>query len=200
MNVSVLKLVQQLSGLLPCLQEKKADFERSQEEFLSVVHKLLAQSRDIGLPMPSENYYSVIENGLKRFVNAKEVEKIRQKWQGNFLLDIPYRVLRIRKCGKSVKLPLGEGGLHWGLEKVLTLGMSRPGIPFGYKSFKLNNSSPAALFARTLTRYVFEVRKFLGDTNKIKQCLKKASVDISQSDSGRGYVFLKKWTYIVING
>ena len=76
--------------------------------------------------------YAVFKNGRKKIVGAAAVETIRKELRGNFLLDQPIRVLRIKTGRKTRTVQLGRDGLHRGIENVLIKGMRKPGSHFGH--------------------------------------------------------------------
>jgi hypothetical protein len=96
---------------------------------------------------------------------------------------------------------LGKGGLHWGFEKVLLVGMCRPGILFGHETFRENFSNDIGIgTARVLSRYVCLIRREIGDSGRKPIYLQSVSVDRSISSTGQGYRFDPRWDYLVIKG
>ncbi len=148
--------------------------------------------------VPSD-LYMTNENGQRRIVTAEEAEEIRQQWSGHFLLDLPRQNLLIR-TGKAVKgVKLGSRDLHWGVEKVLIVGMSQPGVGFGYAKFsKVRPGGSGIGDVTALTRYVYEARRAIGDTGQRSRYIHKTRVEPSESPTRWGYVFDDRYRYLVI--
>lgn len=142
--------------------------------------------------------YIATVNGRRTRATAREIDKLRRKWRGDFLLDVPERLLRLRRGGQVLDLPLGNGELHRGIEHVLVRGMSSPGRPFGHLSVnsQLGNGHPIG--STVLSRYVFTIRHVIGDSGRRPRYLLGTDVDRPCSDTCRGYVFSDLWTYTVI--
>jgi hypothetical protein len=152
----------------------------------------------LALALPAD-LYMVNENGHRQVVTAEKAEQIRQEWLGHFLLDLPRQSLVIR-TGKTVThVKLGSGRLHWGVEKVLMVGMSQPGVGFGYAKFsKVSPGGSGIGDVSALTRYVHEARRAIGDTGRGSRYIHKTRVEPSESPTRWGYVFDNQCRYMVI--
>ena len=142
--------------------------------------------------------YVVFENGAEKPASESVVAQLRETWQGEFLLDQPARELRVRTGKKARRLHLGHGGLHYGLEKVLLKGMGEPGDAFGHRSFDGVHGESEINSAETLSRYVFDIRRAIGDPARRTSYLHNVEVDSGLSRTRRGYVFDSRWRYLVI--
>jgi hypothetical protein len=203
-NREAIERIRLLAELLPQLQ---GVLEVGERVFANARLILLRASESLEylvktglMPALPSNLYLVNENGKRRGVNADTAERLRRTWRGNFLLDLPRRVLVVH-IGKTKKhIRLGQGGLHWGIEKVLIVGMSQPGVPFGFYTFsKVDNRRAGISEMRTLTRYIHDARNAIGDSGKNSRYIHKATVDFTESPSRWGYVFDNRWSYLVIS-
>jgi hypothetical protein len=141
----------------------------------------------------------VIEKGHTRPATDDDVDKLRSQWDGQFLLDEPARELRVKTGKKAMRLRLGPGGLHRGLEKVLLLGMSKPGRAFGEVRFQqVFGRSGGITKPQTLSRYIHTLRKQFRDAARESKYIDTLRVDGSVSQSGYGYAFNPRWSYLVI--
>lgn len=151
------------------------------------------------IPVLPLGLYMVNENGNRDMVTTDMAERIRQRWSGDFLLDLPRQTFRIRKGKRLFRLRLGTEGLHWGVQQVLIVGMSQPGVPFGFHTFSRCDPKGSGIgTVKTLTRYICEARRAIGDTGLKKHYIHKTRVDPNESPSRWGYVFDNQWSYLVI--
>ncbi len=128
--------------------------------------------------------YAVIEDGNQQIVGQSEVATFRRTWDGTFLLDLPLRVLQIRRARTPKTLRLGREGLGWGAEQVLAVGMCQPGTPFGFYTFSKRDPKGSGIgHVKTLTRYVCAVRRAIGDSGKKSVYIHKTKVDPNESPS-----------------
>lgn len=145
-----------------------------------------------------ESAYAAFENGKKKIVGADAVERIRKEWRGNFLLDQPLRVLRVKTGRKTRAVQLGRDAIHRGIENVLIKGMRNPGRHFGHCSFLAQTGNNRDIGPNVLARYVCTIRKVIGDSGRKPVYLLGTSVDVGFSRTGRGYAFSEEWAYTVI--
>jgi hypothetical protein len=151
------------------------------------------------MPALPVDLYMINENGNRKTVTADKAERIRQKWSGDFLLDLPRQTLQIQRGNETQKLRLGTSDLHWGVQQVLIVGMSQPSIAFGFNTFRRTEPKGGGISSvKTLTRYIHEARKALGDLAYETRYIHKTRVDPYESPSRWGYVFDDRWSYLVI--
>jgi len=192
-----------LTELLPRLQDAMARAEQACAEARPILHQAsscLQYFAEAGLMSvwPSD-LYLVNENGNRRIVTGNTAEQIRRSWSGDFLLDLPRQTLHIKRAKKGQKLRLGGERLHWGVEQVLIVGMSQPGVPFGYHTFSRRDPKGSGIGSvKTLTRYVRKARQAIGDIAYETRYVHKVRVDPNESPSRWGYVFDDRWDYLVI--
>lgn len=148
--------------------------------------------------LPTE-FYMVNESGHRRTVTAEQAERIRQEWSGHFLLDLSRQTLLVR-TGKAVKVvQFGSARLHWGVQKILMVGMSQPGVGFGYAKFSKASPHGSGIGdVSALTRYVHDARRAIGDCGRRSRFLHKTRVELSESPTRWGYVFDDRYSYLVI--
>ena len=148
--------------------------------------------------LPSRPYWITVD-GKRRPATAEQAETVRRRWRKHFLLDVPRRLLRV-KDGRNVReVKLGGKGMHYGMQRILVFAMTHPGWPFGCETLFEHLSSDGHVKARVLSRYVFDVRKAVGDSGENSRYLLSTSVDRSCSDTGKGYVFDERFRYTVID-
>jgi hypothetical protein len=174
--------------------EHETEIRKAAQGLQVILQALMGTQGDI---RPLEAYV-VTEDGKARPASEEDVARLRQQWHGEFLLDEPARELRVESGKKARKLHLGHGGLHYGLERVLLKGMSKPGQAFGHFSFgdALGNSDIGS--AESLSRYVCDIRRAIDDSARRARYLRSAEVDRGLSSTGRGYEFDPQWRYLVI--
>ncbi len=143
--------------------------------------------------------YMVIQNGTSKPALESEVQRLRDEWNGEFLLDLPARVLHINTENMKEDVSLGRGGLGKCAEKVLVKGMSKPGRPFGQTSFDAGKEPDPDPWARsTLASVVCRIRKAMGDRDRDTSYLQTVEVGRGLSGSGYGYQFTPHADYLVI--
>lgn len=185
------KLSAQIEGVISSLR-------RFQSVLMAVV-----RNPDICAPSSADidggAVYVANENGQRRFINANETERIRKEWSGHFLLDLPRQTLQIRTGRTDKRAHLGSGPAHWGVIKVLMVGMSQPGVAFGYARFSRIRPGGSGIGDVTvLGRYVHSVRRVIGDNGRKSRYLHKTRVDLAESPTRWGYVFDDRYEYLVI--
>jgi len=155
-------------------------------------------SFDIDTLIPPD-VYLVITDGNREFVEKEKVEEIWQNLPADFILDRAARCLWVKKGDRHQKFELAPGKVYWGLEKVLYVGMARPGTPFGHRDALRQFPKDLGVgTVGTLRRYVCKIRNMLGDSGKDNKILRTVTIDRTSSETGIGYVFDSNWSYIVI--
>jgi hypothetical protein len=202
-NKEVIYRITLLTELLPQLQDTMEASERvfaKARPILREALKCLEYLAKAGLiPTLPVDRYMINENGSREIVTADEAEKARRQWPGDFLLDLPRQTLQIRRGKKKHILRLGTASLHWGVQQVLIVGMSQPGIPFGFHTFSRTDPKGSGIGSvKTLTRYIHEARQAIGDLAYETRYIHKTRVDFNESPSRWGYVFADCWSYLVI--
>jgi len=201
MNQGVLRKLRTLSKLSVEIRHRAAEAEehycemrKAAEQIQMILQSLMGIDGEVHAVEP----YLVIADGKARPASEAEVSELRQGWRGEFLLDQPGRELRVRTGKKVRRLHLGHGGLHYGLEKVLLTGMGKPGRPFGPRSFEDALGYSTISGPESLSRYIWEIRKAIGDSARNSRYLHTVEVDRGLSSTGRGYEFDARWHYLVI--
>ena len=194
----LVQILPRLSHGLEAAEKSCAEARHAASE-LSVCLGELAEA-GIGGLCPAD-FHVVVTNGEPDTVTEEEAERMRRQWPGTFLLDLPRRELWVKSGKRRKKIGLGRGGLHWGIEKLLILGMSKPGRPFGHRTFEERFETDIGVSsARGMSRYVCILRRAIGDVGGKTIYLHTVAVDRSVSSSGQGYVFDPRWDYLVIEG
>jgi len=202
-NEEVAGRISLLAELLPRLQKAMALAERVCADARPILSEAANCLQDLArsgamLAWPVD-LYMVNENGNRDIVTVDKAERIRQGWSGDFLLDLPRQTLQIRRGKKIHRLRLGTASLHWGVQQVLIVGMSQPGVPFGFHTFSRRDPKGSGMGSvKTLTRYIHEARRAIGDIVYETRYIHRTRVDFNESPTRWGYVFDSRWRYLVI--
>lgn len=201
MDQDIHQKLQAAAQLVVEIRQHAAEAEKRTAEIGQAVYGIYDIVQDLlgveGEVRPIEPYL-VIENGKPRPASEANAAQLRQQWNGEFLLDQPGRELRVKLGKKAKRLRLGHGGLHYGLEKVLLKGMRKPGGPFAHLSFAHPSGYGGVGSAESLSKYIWEIRKAIGDSARKTRYLHTVEVDRGLSSTGRGYEFDPRWRYLVI--
>lgn len=189
------EILLRIDQLAVTAQEVSSQSRRLALEASSIVGLLLG--KDLGLL--GAGLYMVVENGNQRIVNDNQVARIKSTWHGEFLLDLPKQEIHIRKNRQTRSINFAAEGIHWGIQRVLVIGMCKPGIPFGFHTFSKRDPEGSGIGnVETLTRYVKDLRLVIGDIGKKSRYLHKTRVELTVSPTRWGYVFDRRWKYLVI--
>lgn len=188
-------LMSELASHVRESEQHSAAARQLTEQMQSLVNQITGSAARV----PSLGSYVVIENGQSRQVTEEHLRALRRHWDGEFLLDEPSRELKVKTEEVQKTIRLGSGGLHYGLEKVLLKGMGKPGQPFGHFTFEDTLIGGAGISApQFLSRYVYDIRKAIGDSARPSRYLHTVEVDTTVSMTSRGYAFDPKWRYLVM--
>ena len=171
---------------------------RAVEERIRCVHErvrtLMASG---GLKPRDPDLWKVIEDGRTRYVTEQELEDLCQSPKHDLILHGPKMMLRLPERGEKKKQKKDAWvPISWPDYKILLVGMSRPGWPFGNRS--VMNIFPVDLGVRSLTRYMANVTELVQDGGTKGPYVRAVSSVAEASDSGRGYVFNADRHYLVV--
>lgn len=196
------KALRGVSELAPALDAELAACEQQcgalrarLREFQATAARLLTLGQTLPLAFAE---YAITVDGRRRPATVHDVDRLRRTWRGDFLLDIPGRLLCVRKGKRMVEHHLGGARVHRGIERVLVQGMSNPGQEFGHLCIPSRLGGDRAIGATVLSRYVLTIRRKIGDSGRKPAYVLNADVDRSFSDTCRGYVFSDRWKYAVV--
>jgi hypothetical protein len=149
-----------------------------------------------GVEVRNSGPWCAIENGHRRWITESEAEELRQSSKADLLLLVPRLMLRfVNRTGRRRAEPAWQS-VSWARHKVLKVGMSRPGWPFGNRT--VNAAFGGSLCSRSLTRYVADITALIQGGGTRGPYLWRISGVPDESDTGHGYYFDEHRDYLVL--
>jgi hypothetical protein len=140
----------------------------------------------------------VIEDGKAAYVTEDKAEELCKGSKADLVLDCERRRLRYVPPNSQKQEPIWVN-LGWGWYKVLLVGLSKPGRPFG--NLQIEARFPAAnISPRTLSHTIAGLTRLLQGGGTKGPYIYREPVGLAVSETGWGYLFSSRKNYLVIEG
>ena len=177
------------------LGKRAAAAERAALELCSDIQDA-AEAGFAELPQPG--LLRVRGDGGRRYLTEKEGDKICHTSEADLILHVPSMRLRYVRRDGTHKKPAKWTSISWAKHKVLLVGMSRPGRPFGNSTIGRAFPEGYGISQRTLTRYIWDITKLIQGGGTKGPYVRRVSGVYDESETGYAYVFEPRWQYLVI--
>ena len=189
----ILDSVEQRIDSLRALHHRFAtELSNLEDSMLTLQESLTGRSSSCD-PLP----WRVTENGIARLVNAQEMQTIAETSSADLLfMGHEQRLRFVGRDGGAISAP-AWASLSLSLSRILHLGLTNPGGPFGNKSYN-RLTLAVSIKPATLSRYIYQLTSLIQGKGTDGPYLYRVSHVPHVSSTSFGYRFDDRWRYILI--